>query len=78
MDLEDLPTFEKFSRKTKSPVAREKLRREAQQCLSKKGYSREKALKAQSKCEKRGMILRAYNCPHCYKWHLTSKALRIN
>ena len=44
-------------------------------CKSKKSYDTEKgALHVASKMAKsKGITLRAYNCPYCFKWHLTKK-----
>lgn len=45
----------------------------AQGCDRKKPYTKRVALQMISECGKHGDTVKAYKCPHCRKYHLTSK-----
>jgi hypothetical protein len=43
------------------------------ECLRKHRHTRERALKVVAELKKRQPVARAYPCPHCGGWHVTSK-----
>lgn len=47
-------------------------------CGKVKYSSKQKAHHAIETIERAGKLMRAYECPHCHKWHLTSDLVREN